>query len=256
MRYPIDQQTTETFLGHLVAHDRAQRQMVQALSLLLKEAMGTVSYNDEDDELPDWYKEADKFIKLQDKIKLDHDNRLFNEKNGISEKQSSIALTPEIANNSSSTILGVNTMITDPEQNKQLNKQEASFGEELSENDIASHFNERPRKKKSGVDLSEKTPFKYMTLEQINEWERKQDNSNDIYKVKARVSNLARGSGASLTPVGEALCNSFVHVLKSLYDFAETIPDKSLRISLIEKIKSNEGMPGTLIAAMGVKTKP
>lgn len=106
--------------------------------------------------------------------------------------------------------------------------------------------------------MSEKEPFKNMTLEQIEEWERKQENANDIWKVKSRVQNLASGiSGGNLTAVGTMMVNSFVHVVKDLYDFAETIPDKSLRIALIERVRKHESMPGTLIAAAsaGVKSK-
>jgi hypothetical protein len=94
-----------------------------------------------------------------------------------------------------------------------------------------------------------------MSLEEIEEWEAKQDNSNEIYKIAARVKNLARGGSLNLTPAGEALCNTFVHVAKELYDFAEKIEDKDLKIKLTELIRKHENMPATLIAAMGAGRK-
>lgn len=100
----------------------------------------------------------------------------------------------------------------------------------------------------SNSDDSEKQ-IEDMSIDELKEWEEKQDNSNDIYKIKARVANLARGGGASLTPVGEMLCNAFVHVAKDLYDFAETISDPAVKAKLIELIRKHENMPANLIAA-------
>lgn len=235
MRYPIDQKTTENFIGHIIAHDRAQRQLIEALTILLKAA----TEDRYSEEVGEWYDEAEKLLKFQNKLKTDHETRLFNEKNGHVESH-------------------VSTEITDPQENAKINEAEKSFGEELSEEDLAKHFHEKTKKRsKDMVDMSKKSPFEDMTIEQIEEWERKQDNSNDIYKVKARVANLARNGGASLTPVGEMMVNTFVHVVKDLYDFAETIQDKSVRIPLIERIRKHENMPSNLIAATsaGVKVK-
>lgn len=254
MKYPIDAITTETFMGHLVAHDRAQRQLIQALTILLTEAMNEMGMED-----TEWYPEAEALLKLQKRLKMDHENRIFNEKNGVAEKQNPI--TPEVVKENYAELipnLGMMGLgqIDDPQLNANITEREKVFGAEMTEEEIAGMFREKGKKKpKDGVDMSAKDPFKNMTLEEITEWERKQENSNDIYKVKARVANLARGAGASLTPVGEMMVNSFVHVVKDLYDFAETIPDKSLRIAIIERIRKHEGMPGNLIAATSANVK-
>ena len=146
--------------------------------------------------------------------------------------------------------------INDPQLNANINEREKAFGDEMSEEEIAKMFNQKPSKKKNvEVDLSSKTPFKDMTLDEIESWEAKQNNSNDLYKIKARVQNLAVAAGGNLTPQGTMLCNTFVHVLKSLYDFAETILDKNLKIALIQKIRSNEGMPASLISAASANVK-
>src|SRR6202453_167004 len=106
---------------------------------------------------------------------------------------------------------------------------------------MARHFHEKRQTKKTKE--SEKT-LKEMSIEEIEEWERAQDNSNDIYKIKARIANLARGPGMSLTPQGEILCNSFVHMLKEMYDFADKIEDKPTKIQLISIIRNQESVPG------------
>lgn len=241
MKYPIDTTTVEKFFGHLVAHTRAQSQINDAAFILLRAAMEEMGMED-----TDWYPEAKQLMKFREKLKIDHENRLFNEKNGLADKI-----------NQPLPSFGVDGTITDPELNKKLDDVESGFGGEMSEEDLAAHFKEKPKKKsKDGIDLSEKTPFKNMSIDEIEAWERKQENSNDIYKIKARVQNLAVGiSGGNLTPVGTMMVNSFVHVVKDLYEFAETVQDKSLRIELIERIKRHETMPGTLIAAAssGVK---
>lgn len=123
--------------------------------------------------------------------------------------------------------------------------------DEMTEAEIAKHFGAKLRKPRlmKGPKLSE------MSLEQIEEWEKQQDNSNDIYKVAARVKNLATPLDGSLTSTGIMLCNSFTHVFKDLYDFAETIRSKKTKTRLIELIRSKEKIPGDLIAALrsGVK---
>jgi hypothetical protein len=125
----------------------------------------------------------------------------------------------------------------------------AEFGEELSEAELARQFNEQLQKPKPVKALSE------MTLEDIKSMESAANNSTDIYKIKARVANLARESGGSLTPTGEILCNTYTHVLKSLYEFAEKIEDGDLRNRLTILIRNSEGIPGTVISAAGVGVK-
>lgn len=257
MKYPIDAVTAETFYGHLIAHDRAQRNMVQALTLLLQEAMREPGAED-----TDWFQEAKNLMKMQAKIKVENENRLFNAKNGHHENST---VNVNVSSNMEPVIpIGDNINVPGasigPEQSAKLSEMEKGFGEELSEEELAKHFSERPKKaKKDGIDMSVKEPFKGMTIEEIEAWEDKQQNSNDIYKIKGRVQNLAVGiSGGNLTPVGEMMVNSFVHVVKDLYDYASTLADNRIRMELTERIRKHEGMPGNLIsaAASGVKVRP
>jgi hypothetical protein len=93
--------------------------------------------------------------------------------------------------------------------------------------------------------------------QEVLELEKQQDDSTDIYKLAARVKNLARvgdpsrGVG-SLTPAGESLCNLYVHVLKSLYSFSETL-ESPKREELYNLVRSHEGMPGELLKLMKPK---
>jgi len=253
MKYPIDPATTETFLGHLISHDRAQRQYITAISELLKEAMGESGAKE-----TDWYREAKSLFKIQANINMLHENRLFDAKNGHQDKHTVTVEAPvPLGNVEIESKVSVPGVQIDPETNVRLNEEEKAFGEEMSEEELAKLFGQKVDKK-GGVDLSKKNPFNGMTLDEINEWEAKQNNSNDIYKIKARVQNLAVGiSGGNLTPVGEMLTNTFVHLFKDLYDFAETIPDKEVKIALTEKIRKHESAPGNLISATvsGVKNK-
>lgn len=73
-----------------------------------------------------------------------------------------------------------------------------------------------------------------------------QENKNDLYKIAARVKNLARDYDASLTPMGEKLCNGYILILKDLYDFAETLPEAS-KIKLIDLLRSKEDFPRSII---------
>lgn len=119
-----------------------------------------------------------------------------------------------------------------------------TFDDDMSEEELAAHFNEVPPKK-----VEEKQPID-MSVEEVKEWEKQQDNSTDIYKVSARVKNIARDGGrASLTDVGEMLCNTYTHVMKAFYDFADKIKDEQTKRDLIELIRKHEDMPGNFIAA-------
>lgn len=248
MKYPIDPQTAETFFGHLIAHDRAQRQMIQALTLLITEAMAEPT-----PEQPDWYDEARKLLNLQKLLKREHETRIFNSKNGHQDPTViKIENTIETGNvEPISNTVYVPGIVIDPAMNARLNKQEESFGEEMSEEEIARMFNEKHTKKLiDGIDMTKKNPFKGMTLQEITNWEEKQNNSNDLYKIKARIQNLVATAGGSLTSAGEMVVNSFVHVVKDLYEFANTVSDKELKIELIERIRKHENMPATLMSAL------
>ena len=129
-------------------------------------------------------------------------------------------------------------------------KVEESFGEEMSEDDIAAFFKEPKVKKKKTKKL------KNMTLEEIESWEKAQNNSNDIYRVSARIKNLARDAiKANLTAQGDMVVNSFTHVVKAFYDFAETVADKETKIKLIELARKQEEAPANLLAALGSGVK-
>lgn len=128
-----------------------------------------------------------------------------------------------------------------------LNQEEAKFGSPMTAREVAEHFEEK-------TPITESVQKIPTTEEEIKEWEKKQDNSNDIYKISARVKNLARAGGASLTPVGDMLCNTYIHVLKAFYDFAEKLPE-SHRQELIDLVRSKEGMPADMIAATKASVK-
>ena len=75
----------------------------------------------------------------------------------------------------------------------------------------------------------------------------------DIYAVAARVKNLARTAGKepnNLTPVGEAMCNLYVHVLRIFYEYAETLPE-TLKNELNWVISTQEDFPAKVIKAAG-----
>jgi hypothetical protein len=77
----------------------------------------------------------------------------------------------------------------------------------------------------------------------------------DLYAIAARVKNAARMSvGGNLTATGEQLCNSFVHLFKAFYDFADTLNDKD-KERLKELVRSQEIVPGDFIAMATPKRK-
>lgn len=223
MKYPLDDQTFAENLTRFLEHNKGQIAVIDNLKTLLEEAMDR-----EGDADCDWYKESEQVLKDLHALKMYHDSRRFNEGNGHYEPKEAAA---EIFSDG---------------------QPDAPEGGEMSEAELARMFKEKRSNKevkKLGKSLKE------MSLEEIEDWESAQDNSNDIYKIKARIANLARGPGMALTPVGEILCNSFVHMLKSLYDFADTIQDKPLKIQLIAIIRNQESVPGTIIAAAGAGVK-
>jgi len=245
-KLPLHGDTVRSVLSLLTSHDVALRDTNKQLLTLLQSALD--SSTEEMAELP-WFEDAFKLIKQQNQLRTEQENDAF------------FIRSREGTKEATATIQNINKMHTfNPDLNQvrdlsaelaleqERNKAESELGDELTQDEIAEYFKSKPKKSKS-------INFDKMTLEEIDEWEKKQDNSNDIYKVKARVANLARGSNASLTQVGEMMVNTFVHVLLALYAFAETIEDKDTKIKLIEIIRKQEGMPGNLInaASAGVK---
>lgn len=230
-KFPLDDIGLSNIFRDLQEHDKKQRIVVQDLigyCQLLLDCRGDDSdYWEEVQEIKDYLKS------LEDHRK-EFVNLRFDQGNG--HRLDELGIAP-----------GVQVQAT---SEYKFNDVEGGFGEPMSEEELAKHFNEPPpKKKKAGKDISA------MSLEEIEEWEAKQDNSNDIYKISARVKNLAREGGANLTPVGEMLCNTVVHVLKDLYDFADKIQDKETKIKLIEKIRTHEGMPGNFVAATAANVR-
>jgi len=223
MKYPLDEISFAETLTRFLEHNKGQVAVVAQLTQLLTEAMDR-----EEDADSEWYVECEDVLKDLHALKIYHESRRFNESNGHYESKEAAS-----------------EMFRD-------DNQDAPEGGEMSEAELARMFKEK-RATKDAKKLGK--TLKEMSLEEIQDWEAAQDNSNDIYKIKARIANLARGPGMALTPVGEILCNSFVHMLKSLYDFADTMQDKSLKIQLIAIIRNQESVPGTIIAAAGAGVK-
>jgi len=222
MKFPLDPTTYVETVGRIIEHEKTQTLVIQKMGDLLFSAMDTGNPDDS------WYRESEELLKDLSALKAYHDLRRFNESNFQ-------AQMPKETEGPFSGSMSV------PDE-------EHSFDEsEMSEEDLARHFKEKRK-----VHTETKKTLKNMTLEEIESWEKDQENSNDIYKIKARVANLARGGGASLTPQGEMLVNTFVHVIKAFYDFSEKLEDKSIKVQLDQLIRSQEGMPGNLIAAAGV----
>lgn len=112
--------------------------------------------------------------------------------------------------------------------------------DQQSARDMAKHF---------GVEVPFEKPLPIlanMTKEEIEKLEEEEKNSSDIYRIAARVKNLARSGGASLTGVGESMCNLYVHVLKAVYDFADTLEEPK-KEELRALLRKHEDMPGRLI---------
>ncbi len=223
MKYPLDETTFAETLTRFLEHNKGQLLVIEQLRTLLEEAMDR-----EEDADSQWYLDSEEALKELHTLKMYHESRRFNEGNGHYEAKEA------------------------PSEMFRSDAPDLPEGGEMSEAELSRMFKEK-RATKEVKKLSKS--LKEMSLEEIQDWESAQDNSNDIYKIKARIANLARGPGMSLTPVGEILCNSFVHMLKSLYDFADKIEDKATKIQLIAIIRNQESVPGTIIAAAGAGVK-
>jgi hypothetical protein len=230
-KYPLDAQAIEDISRDILEHDRANKRLIAELADLLSQAI--IFPSEEDRDSLDWIEPAQKLLKTMYVRGTDFETHRFNQKNGHNVKQNSPY---------KDTFRPI-----DPMAEGKLNAMEADFGEEMTEEEVARLFKEpRPKKKKKEKSLNK------MTLKEIEAWEKAQDNSNDIYKVSARIKNLARqGAGANLTPAGDVLCNSHTHLCKAFYDFAETVEDKDTKIKLMELIRINESMAANVISALG-----
>lgn len=97
-------------------------------------------------------------------------------------------------------------------------------------------------------------PGGYIPTDEMKELEHIRKTSQDIYAVKARVRNYTTVTGAALTSLGEALCNTYVHVLMKLYRFSDEIhinEGEDLRAILREI----EKMPADFILTVTPKPK-
>lgn len=127
-------------------------------------------------------------------------------------------------------------------EDQKANLSERSFGTPMSEAEIAALFGEKPPEHKPAP-KAPTTDAEYKAYEEALVW------ATDIYRIAARVKNSVRGTGGGLTPQAEMLCNTYVHVLKSFYDFSETIKDENIKKALIDLIRKNEDMPANVVAA-------
>lgn len=253
-KYPLDQEGVLNAVSSLLEHNRAQEDLIKQLAFFLREAVGYIG----DDNLS-LCKKADELVESIYKRKTDFANLRFDQKNGHKTDQ----LSPYAQEGEGTTVYSpINPAAragawAPPnsnmpiEQEVMLSNVEEESGRAWTEEELAEHFGEPPPKKKK---LEKEVSS--MSSEEIKEWESKQENSNDIYKLSARIKNLARQGGlASLTPVGESLCNVYTHVLKAFYDFAESLPDKEVKIKLVELTRKHETMPGDFISAMHANVK-
>lgn len=242
MNYPIDNKAVEELAGALqgsanaiVLHDRAMRKDLLVLTGLVQEAVKSGKLLE-----TIWHDEADAFLKTIKRRKLDDENHRFNQKNG----QALPTIVGTLTEENFVPVEGKNPYDT-AKWEENLNRIEGSFGEAMSEDELANYFNEATPA--NAVDRMKK-PLSKMTLEEIDKWEAEHDNSTNIYKVSARVKNLARNEGAALTPVGEILTNTYTHVLLALYKFADSLGAAD-KVRMYELVRSQEGFAGTVINA-------
>jgi hypothetical protein len=52
-----------------------------------------------------------------------------------------------------------------------------------------------------------------------------ENDPTNIYAIQARICNLARDYDASLSPIGQKLCNLYSLTLKDFYEFSETLKE-------------------------------
>lgn len=215
-RFPLDDQDMDNIVTEIRENDRVQKEIISTLCHYLSCAIGACK--PQDGHL--WYKEADELVKeLRTKETV-----WKNLRTDLPSPPQRPVLPPEIPNHED---------------------------DQMSEAELAVHFGEPPPAPK---ELGK--PIENMTIDEIKALEAAQDNSNDIYKISARVKNLATmAAGNNLTNVGVMLANSYTHVLKSLYDFSATLKDEEVKRKLVELVRSKEGMPADFIAAIEANVK-
>lgn len=272
MKYPLDQATFNETIGHLISHANMQTVLIEQLSQLLTHAMDASEHDDDD-----WFVDAEKLFKDLRSLKGEHDTRRWNEMNYQNQSNAGaykappmprlpVPVTAKVVKHlaeqpmepgkiqrveDQGNIVGLEGLQFNESLNMKANQVEKEFGAEMSEEELERMFSQKRNK----IKKVQPKGLSDMTMEEIEDLERKQDNSTDIYKIAARVKNLARGGNASLTEQGEMLCNTYCHVMKAFYDFADKIQDKNTKVQLISLIRDQEHMPGTLIQAAGAGVK-
>lgn len=236
--FPLDQKSVEELTGGfnllsktILLHDREQRAQIQTLKQFVMEAMQFEGAAE-----TAWFEDVQDFLNESWKIANEQEGARFNRSNGHKIPRSyetPAEIVKRVADASES----------DFEEKK------SSSSEEMTEEDLGAHFGTTPTPKPRKDRL--RKPLSKMSVEELDDLQKAEeeaaDNSNDIYKVKARVANLARMNGVVLTPQGEMLVNTYVHSLLALYSFAESIKDKGTREALIKVIRAQESMPANLI---------
>jgi len=233
-RYPLDNQGIEDIARDILLHHRSMNEVVDKLIGLLAEAMVDV-----DPDACEWFGNAEKIVKDRNQRKIEFENHRFNQQNGHNTHTNSPF--PALPTEQIGPI--------DIKKEAELNAHEAQeFGGEMSEAEVARMFSETaPRKEKK----KKKLKLNKMSLQEIEDFEAAQDNSNDIYKVSARIKNAARMAvKANLTPQGDMIANTFTHVVKGIYDLAESVHDIELRVNLTKFARSQEEGAAGLISAL------
>lgn len=242
MKYPLDDKGIEDIGHDILLHHRAQAQIIEKLIDFLAEAL-----QDADPDTCDWYEDVEKLVKARNQRKIEFENHRFNQTNGYNlDSNSPFPAEPHERINH-----------IDIKREADLNAHEAQeFGGELSEEELANHFREKPTLKVLKKKKEKELKLNKMSMAEIESWEAAQDNSTDIYKVSARIKNAARMAvKANLTPQGDMVTNTFAHLIKGLYDLADTIPDKEIKIKLVNFAKKQEETPAGLIAALSAGVK-
>jgi hypothetical protein len=249
VKYPLDPSTFSETINTLVEHNKMQEVLVQKVCSLLQLAMDDAEYADSE-----WYVESETLFKDMHALKMYHESRRFNEDN----------FRKQYGFEPAQRVKGSIDRLNDLSDLPMVDDQEEAPEMSHTELDVALNSKRSMKKRRyvgnpqRGLQQMSEDEISSTPVNKLKELvaqaeldEQASDNSTDIYKIKARVANLARGPGMSLTPQGVQLCNTFVHVLKSFYDFADKIQDPNVRVPLIKLIRSHEKMPGVLIASAG-----
>ena len=79
---------------------------------------------------------------------------------------------------------------------------------------------------------------------------------HDIYQISARIKNHAAANDDVFSEQGRALCNMYTHVIKALYDFSDTLEDKSVASRLNDVIRKQETFPSNLLDLFVPQSEP